>query len=81
MLTKIANWAGMLGIALFYPIQDWQMFRTGDTAGLSLPAFLFLLVGTVGFSVLGWRLRNYQLMGANLVGTVFVLITLGLLVR
>ena len=70
-LTKIADLVGMAGIVLFYPLQNAQLFMTRDATGLSLPAFVSLLFGTVGFTVLGAKLRKPGLMIANGIAVVF----------
>lgn len=79
-LTRVADLIGMAGIVLFYPLQNLALFMSRDPTGLSLPAFVSLLFGCAGFTVLGLRTKAYGLLAANFVGFVFVVaIIIGIL--
>ena len=70
-LAKAADYVGMAGITLFYPLQNIALFRSQDPTGLSLPAFVSLLIGCAGFTVLGLRTKMWGLLVANAVGLSF----------
>lgn len=79
-VNHIADLVGMIGIILFYPFQNIQLFLNRDATGLSLPAFVSLLFGCAGFLVLGLRTRAYGLLVANAVACTFtVAIIIGIL--
>lgn len=73
---RLADLVGVVGIAAFYPLQNGKLFMTRDPAGLSLPAFVSLFIGVVGFTVLGFLMRKPSLLVANGVGAVFTAATI-----
>jgi uncharacterized protein with PQ loop repeat len=78
--VKVIGWsdkAGMLGLLAFYAFHLQNLLRTRETAGLSLPAFSFLLVGCIAFTVLGAATGKVGLFVANGLATIVTAITLG----
>lgn len=69
--TKALEIVGMVGITLFYPLQDWKLFTTRDPAGLSLPAFVSVGIGCAAFAYVSWRNRLWGMLVANAVGAGF----------
>jgi uncharacterized protein with PQ loop repeat len=76
-IIGLSDKVGMLGLLAFYAFHLWNLLRTRETAGLSLPAFSFLLVGCVAFTVLGAATGKVGLLVANGLATIVTTITLG----
>jgi uncharacterized protein with PQ loop repeat len=76
-ITGLSDKVGMLGLLAFYVFHLWNLLRTRETAGLSLPAFSFLLVGCIAFTVLGAATGKVGLFVANGLATCVTAITLG----
>jgi len=76
-IIGLSDKIGMLGLLAFYVFHLWNLLRTRETAGLSLPAFSCLLVGCVAFTVLGAATQKVGLLIANGLATIVTTITLG----
>lgn len=76
----VASWVGMIGILAFYPLQNAKAILSGNTIGLSLPAFVCLLVGTVAFATLGKLMKNWQMGVTNGIASLFTVTLLAMMV-
>ena len=55
-LIELTQWIGAIGVGLFYPMQNWRAFASRNPAGLSFLGFSFILVGILGYLLLGIHL-------------------------
>ncbi len=79
MNARLIRWAdriGLVGLLGFYGFHVYNLLRTREVAGLSLPAFTSLLAGCVGFTALGVLTKNVGLAVANGVACVVTGLTL-----
>lgn len=68
--TSIFGWIGLAGTIAFYPIQNAKIFIKRDPTGLSLSAFVSLLVGVVGLTVFGILIGDKSVLFGNLFSAV-----------
>ena len=55
-LIHLCGWVASIGLILGYLPQAIQTIRTRNTDGISLPGFIMMSVGGMGFMIQGWML-------------------------
>ena len=75
-MENVIQWLGTVGIAAFYPIQNWRLVLARNPVGLSFLAFSFLAVGIAGYIALGLHLGLVVLAGGNMSNLVFASVIL-----
>jgi uncharacterized protein with PQ loop repeat len=68
ILGATANIAGIGGLLVFYGTQVVTVFTQRNVSGLSLPAFIALLIGCVGLIGTSIKAHSRALEAVNLVG-------------
>ena len=66
-LFNICGFVGSIGLVLGYLPQAIQTIRTRNTDGISLPGFIMMAVGALGFLIQGIISANYYLTLTNLI--------------
>lgn len=66
-LFNICGFVGSIGLVLGYLPQAIQTIRTRNTDGISLPGFIMMAVGALGFLIQGLISTNYYLTLTNLI--------------
>ena len=72
---------GAAGIVAFYPVQNFDLLRKRDPAGLSLMAFIFLAVGLFFYTLLGFLVDDTTIIIGNGFSLVGSLIAIGIILR
>jgi MtN3 and saliva related transmembrane protein len=67
LLFDICGWMGSLGLILGYLPQAFQTIRTRNTDGISLPGFIMLALGGLGFMIQGFISANYYMAFTNFI--------------
>ena len=75
-IIGVSDKVGMVGLLAFYVFHLWNLLRTRETGGLSLPAFTFLLVGCIAFTVMGAATRKPGLFISNALATCVTTLTI-----
>jgi MtN3 and saliva related transmembrane protein len=55
-IFDICGWIASIGLICGYLPQAIKTIRTGKTDGISLPGFIMMSVGGMGFMIQGWML-------------------------
>jgi hypothetical protein len=72
----LVNILGMGGLLVFYQFQAIDLFLHRNATGLSLPAFVALLIGCCGLVGASLRIRSKVLVAVNLVAAVYTAATI-----
>ncbi len=78
LLFDICGWMGSIGLVLGYLPQAIQTIRTRNTDGISLPGFIMMAVGAVGFMGQGLISANYYMALTNFISFACSVIIFGI---